>query len=239
MTRGEYMRMARNSAMLSTAQLSVMSGVPVCTIRSLECNVSRSGRIDTLELLADALGISIDEYVGHMVYSRAVLDRELKQYTGKLFAPAEERYRQKEGDMMDSPKKFLQQIRLYDSHISTKLEDLQHLKEMVTKITPTLKDNVVSGGGNQDKLGDAIAKIVDLEAEIDRDIDRYVEAKQEISATLDKLTDPDQLQVLHMRYVQNKTWEQIACDMGFSYRWVCTIHGRALQQIEKILKNTQ
>lgn len=29
--------------------------------------VSRSGRIDTLELLADALGISIDEYVGHKV----------------------------------------------------------------------------------------------------------------------------------------------------------------------------
>lgn len=28
-----------------------------------------------------------------MVYSRAVLDRELKQYTGKLFTPAEERYR--------------------------------------------------------------------------------------------------------------------------------------------------
>lgn len=49
------------------AQLSVMSGVPVCTIRSLECKVSRSGRIDTLELLADALGISIDEYVGHKV----------------------------------------------------------------------------------------------------------------------------------------------------------------------------
>ena len=28
-----------------------------------------------------------------MVYSRAVLDMELKQYTGKLFAPAKERYR--------------------------------------------------------------------------------------------------------------------------------------------------
>ena len=137
--------------------------------------------------------------------------------------------------MMDSPKKYLQQIRLYDSHISTKLEDLHHLKEMVTKITSTLKDDVVSGGGNQDKLGDAIAKIVDLEAEIDRDINRYVAAKQKISATLDKLTDPDQLQVLHKRYVQYKTWEQIAYDTGFSYRWVCTLHGRALQEIEKIL----
>lgn len=137
---------------------------------------------------------------------------------------------------MDSPKKYLQQIRLYDSHISTKLEDLQHLKEMVTKITPTLKDNVVSGGGNQDKLGDAIAKIVDLEAEIDRDIDRYVAAKQEISATLDKLTDPDQLQVLHMRYVQYKAWEQIACDMHMTYRNVCYIHGKGLQAVNEIMK---
>ena len=137
--------------------------------------------------------------------------------------------------MIDS-KKYLQQIRLYDSHIDTKLEDLHHLKEMVTKITPTLKDDVVSGGGNQDKLGDAIAKIVDLEAEIDRDIDRYVAAKQEISATLDKLTDPDQLQVLHKRYVQYMTWEQIACEMNMSYRNVCYIHGKGLQTVNQILK---
>lgn len=137
--------------------------------------------------------------------------------------------------MIDS-KKYLQQIRLYDSHINTKLEDLHCLKEMVTKITPTLKDDVVSGGGSQDKLGDAIAKIVDLEAEIDRDIDRYVAAKQEISATLDKLTDPDQLQVLHKRYVQYMTWEQIACEMNMSYRNVCYIHGKGLQTVNQILK---
>lgn len=137
--------------------------------------------------------------------------------------------------MIDS-KKYLQQIRLYDSHINTKLEDLHHLKEMVTKITPTLKDDVVSCGGDQDKLGDAIAKIVDLEAEIDRDIDRYVAAKQEISATLDKLTDPDQLQVLHKRYVQYMTWEQIACEMNMSYRNVCYIHGKGLQTVNQILK---
>ncbi len=136
---------------------------------------------------------------------------------------------------MDSPKKYLQQIRLYDARIDTKLEDLHRLKEMATKITPVLKDDVVSGGGNQDKLGDAMAKIIDLEAEINRDVDRYVNAKQEISATLEKISDPDQLKVLHQRYVQYKTWEQIAYDTGFSYRWICTLHGKALQEIEKIL----
>lgn len=139
--------------------------------------------------------------------------------------------------MIDS-KKYLQQIRLYDSHINTKLEDLHHLKEMVTKITPSLKDDVVSGGGSQDKLGEAVAKIVDLEAEIDRDIDRYVAAKQEINATLDKLTDPDQLQVLHMRYVQYKAWEQIACDMHMTYRNVCYIHGKGLQAVNRIISRT-
>lgn len=138
---------------------------------------------------------------------------------------------------MTDSKKYLQQIRFYDSRITTKLEELQHLKEMILQITPTLTGDNISGGGNQDKLGDAVAKIIDLEAEINENINRYIAAKQEIGDVLDKLTDPEQFMVLHMRYVQYKTWEQIACEMGFSYRWVCTIHGRALQEIEKILKS--
>lgn len=135
-------------------------------------------------------------------------------------------------------KKYLQQIRLCDSRINTKLEELQHLKEMVLKVTPTLKSDVVTGGGSQDKLAEAAVKIVDLEAEINQEIDKYIEAKQEFSATLEKLEDPIYLQVLHKRYIQYKTWEAIACELNMSYRWVCTLHGRALQEIEKILRNS-
>ena len=139
---------------------------------------------------------------------------------------------------MSNAKEYMMQIQLYDTHITTKLEELRHLKEMVTRITPTLKDDVVSGGGSnsQDKLGDAVAKIVDIEDEINRDIDFYVDAKQSISATLDQITDPDQLQVLHKRYVQYKSWEQIACEMNMTYRNVCYIHGKALQVVNEIMK---
>lgn len=140
---------------------------------------------------------------------------------------------------MTDVKRYLQQIRLYDSHINTKLEELQHLKEMVTKITPTLKDDVVSGGGNQDKLSDAVVRIVDLEAEIDEDIDRYVNAKQEISGVLDGISDPDQLQVLYKRYVQYKTFEQIACDMNMTYRNVCYIHGKGLLAVREIMETDE
>lgn len=65
MTQGEYMRRARERAGLSAKRLSEMSGVPASTISALERSVSRNGRIDTIELLADVLGLSIDDYVGH------------------------------------------------------------------------------------------------------------------------------------------------------------------------------
>lgn len=138
---------------------------------------------------------------------------------------------------MTDAKTFLQQIRLLDVRINTKLEEIAHLREMLMRITPSLKDEVVTGGGSsQDKLGDAVSRIVDLENEINQAVDSYVDAKQAVAAVLDKLSDPDQLQVLHNRYVQYKTWEQIAYEMNMSYRNVCYIHGKGLQAVNQILK---
>lgn len=132
-------------------------------------------------------------------------------------------------------KSYLKQIRLYDTHIHTKLEELSQLKESITKITTTLKADVVSSSGSQDKLGDAVAKIVDLQNEINADIDRFVDAKKEVSSVLEKVDDPDQLQVLERRYVLFETFEQIAYEMNMTYRNVCYIHGKALLSVKAIL----
>ena len=67
MTRGEYMRKARINAGFSIVQLSDMSGIAQNTISLLERKAQRGGWVDTIEILADALGLSIDEYVGHKV----------------------------------------------------------------------------------------------------------------------------------------------------------------------------
>jgi DNA-directed RNA polymerase specialized sigma subunit len=137
--------------------------------------------------------------------------------------------------MLDA-KEYLKQIRLFDANINNKLEEMQNLKEMAVKITANIKPVVVTGSHSQDKLGDAVAKIVDLQAEINRAVDSYVDKKKEISAVIEKIQNPDQLAVIHKRYFEFKTWEQIACEMNYTYRNICYIHGRALQAIEKILK---
>lgn len=138
---------------------------------------------------------------------------------------------------MCDAKAYLRKIELMDAHINNKLNDLFALRTMVTKITSTISPVVASGSGNQDKLGDSVAKIVDLQNEINRAIDKYVDTKREVSAVLDKLQDPDHVKVLHKRYIEYKPWEQIACEMNFTYRNVCYIHGKALQAVEALLED--
>ena len=138
---------------------------------------------------------------------------------------------------MCDAKAYLRRIELLDAHINNKLNDLATLRTMVTKITATITPVAVSGSGNQDKLGDAIAKIVDLQDEINQKIDKFVDSKREVSAVLEKLQEPDHVKVLHKRYIEYKQWEQIACEMKYTYRNVCYIHGKALQAVEAILKD--
>lgn len=139
---------------------------------------------------------------------------------------------------MNDVQKYLMQVKLYDTHINNKLDELDRLKDIATKVTTSLSLAPGRGSGNQDKLGDAIAKIIDLQVEVNQAIDAYVDKKREVSSVIEKVKDPDQLAVLHKRYIQYKHWEQIACEMGYTYRNVCYIHGRALQAVEELLKGS-
>lgn len=66
MTRGEAMRKARLAQGYGLNELADRAGVAHGTLSYLERDIS-TGNIVTLELLADALGLSVDEYVGHEV----------------------------------------------------------------------------------------------------------------------------------------------------------------------------
>lgn len=133
-------------------------------------------------------------------------------------------------------KEYLCKIGQCDARINAMLGEVDHLYEMATKITPTLKADVVSGGGSHDKIGDAVAKIVQLKDEINQEVDRYVDMKREAAALLDKLENHLYYIILHRKYMQHESLEQIAADMHYTYRWVCILHGRALQEFANVLK---
>lgn len=138
---------------------------------------------------------------------------------------------------MTDAKTYLQQIKLYDTHINNKLEEKARLKAMALNITSTIKGDVVSGSHNQDKIGDAISKIMDLEREIAELTDALIDAKEDVTATLSKIRNEKQRTILYKRYVEYWSWNKIAKEIGYTYRGTVKAHGRALQALEKVMKS--
>lgn len=136
-------------------------------------------------------------------------------------------------------KYYLQKIRLYDVQINNMLEERAKLKDMLTKITNTLSGDVVSGSKSQDRLGDTVSKIVDLERDIDKKVDALVDLKRQVMTVIDRLQDPNHVEILYKRYFKYTSLEQISVDMGYTYRNVCYIHGKALHAMTELMNEKE
>ena len=132
-------------------------------------------------------------------------------------------------------KDYLLQIRLLDAQIDCMLSNVDGLRESLLRITPQLKQDVVTGGSSHDRMSSTIAKIVDLEKEINIKVDAYIDKKAQIIRMLEKVRNPDYLKVLQLRYIEYKTFDDIALEMHYSHCWICRLHGRALQTFAKIM----
>ena len=137
---------------------------------------------------------------------------------------------------MTDAKTYLQQIKLYDTHINNKLEEKARLKAMALNITSTIKGDVVGGSHSQDKIGDAISRIVDLEKEIDELTDKLVDAKEEATEMLSKIQNKKHRTILRKRYLEYWSWNKIAAEIEYTYRGTIKAHGKALQTLEKVMK---
>lgn len=122
--------------------------------------------------------------------------------------------------------------------IDNKLRELEDLRDMTMKVTSTLSDDCVSGSRNPEKLSNAIVRIIDLENEIDIAIDQYVDRRSEVTRVIDSVEDARLVDLLHRRYLQGQTWEQIAFEMGYTYQWVCELNKVAVEEVERLLQIT-
>lgn len=125
-------------------------------------------------------------------------------------------------------KEYLSQAYRIDQRINSKLEQVRNLRELAVKATSTLSDTYSSGSGNKQKMEGVIVKIIDLENEIDEEIDRLVDLKQEIVSLIKKVKNPEYQTLLELRYLNFKTWEQIASEMHYSIQHTFRIHDKAL-----------
>lgn len=130
-------------------------------------------------------------------------------------------------------KQYLNQIARINRMINNKLAEIYQLKTMVCSISVSMNEDKVQTSQGNDILGNSVAKIIDLENEINKAIDAYVNKKEQIISQIDSIQDIMEYQVLFSRYIEFKTFEQIAVDNNYSVRQILRIHGNALVEFEK------
>lgn len=129
-----------------------------------------------------------------------------------------------------SAKEYLEEIRQLDKIINAKIEQLEDLRHM--KITATITDDIRTGEV-KDRVGDTVAKICNLEWEINDDIDRLIDMKTEAIKKIESVKNVDCRVTLQLRYLNGKTWEHIAESLNYCVSNIYKLHDKALREFEK------
>ena len=128
-------------------------------------------------------------------------------------------------------KEYLGQAYRLDQRINSKLEQVASLNELATKCTSTLTGMPRNPNRGTSTMADAVGKIVDLQAEINRDIDRLVDLKREMVTVIKAVNNTEYQTLLELRYLCFRTWEQIAVDMGYSIQHIYRLREKAYDKI--------
>lgn len=138
-------------------------------------------------------------------------------------------------------KDYLLQLKKKDKLIENMLVEREQWKAIATSVTQQLSADRVQTSTNQQKMADAVLKLVEIDEEIDAAIDNYVDSRREIIATITKLNDINETyyDVLHKVYIQNMALNEVADLYGQDRAWIDKTHGRGLSIVQRIINERE
>lgn len=132
-------------------------------------------------------------------------------------------------------KSYLQNIRKLDRRIENKKMALQSLYGLVESVTITPKEVDVMSSKNDYRFEDTMAKIVDMQKELENDINKYVDLKLNTIRMINEMENDVYAGILMRRYVNYEEWQKIADDLGYTRQGINKKHGLALLEFEKCI----
>lgn len=137
-------------------------------------------------------------------------------------------------------KEYLQQLQRLDTVINQKIKEVHDLRLQAqsTGGIDYSKERVQTSPSGDAPFVKPICRIIDLEAEINAEIDKFVDEKHKIINQIQGLKNSDYIALLFKRYVEFKSLERICVEMNFSYDYIKHLHGYALKDFEDRILNT-
>ena len=144
--------------------------------------------------------------------------------------------------MNDTPmtaKEYLSQAYRIDQRINAKLEQAERLRELSRRRTVAYGGERVTHSRNVHRMEDTVVRLIEAERALDREIDAFLDVKQEVRQTISLVADADCRLLLELRYLSMKRWEDIAGEMQMCRTSVYLLHRRALDMVETILRTRE
>ena len=132
--------------------------------------------------------------------------------------------------------KFLERVEMVDAIVPNKLIERQQWRDLALSITAQMDGERVQSSGSKSKMANAVERCHDMEGEILDAVENLIKEKEKVVSTIEKVDNPMEYKILHMRYIQYIPLIDIAVKLNMEYTNVTTIHGRAKKSVKAVLE---
>lgn len=138
-------------------------------------------------------------------------------------------------DMEMTAKEYLMQYRIAVNKVKRKQEQIEKLR---ADLLPSgISYDVMPCAGGNRTAADIFARLEELERELYSEIEEALDKAYMVKETIYAVEDERYRNILHDRYIAAKRWKEIAKELKHEERYIYKLHGRALEEVEKLLKN--
>ena len=112
--------------------------------------------------------------------------------------------------------KWLEKVKKLDELIDAKIVERDRLFALATSLSPKPFDDMPHNKSVvKNPMEETVIKLIEMGHQINKLIDKYVDHKKEVIKSLEKLPATE-YGVLHRRYIQYMSFDDIANEMGYS-----------------------
>lgn len=130
-------------------------------------------------------------------------------------------------------RQYLSQINRIDFSVRAKLAEIEQLETMATSITVQSSGDRVQSSGSKDRLGNAVAKIVDIESEIEKMVSISLDQRKYIIRQIESLENDDYYAMLSGKYVAKRSIVDIGKEIGYAKTRAYSVFNEAIANFEE------
>lgn len=131
-----------------------------------------------------------------------------------------------------SPKEYLNQAYWAERDIRLKEEEIAMMETTLYNITANYSSDGSSASGNVRNQKEILScKLVDYKTELEKEIDKLTELKEEIKQSISSVDNKAFREILTRRYILYQKWSIISERMNYSIRHIRRLHDDALTKI--------